>query len=89
MEEEGHRLHRGLQQAQRQRGPQVARDGIGHQGGDANVDHVVAACFHQHGFVLAGSAADVGHGGLFFTSSSGPAVVSRDVEMVVILNSVC
>ena len=59
MEEEGHRLHRGLQQAQGERGPQVAGDGIRHQGSHADMDEVVAARFHQHGLVLAGNAADV------------------------------
>lgn len=88
MEEEGHRLHCGLQQAQGERGPEVARDGVSHHGCNANVDEVVAGGLHQHGFVLVCDPADVGHGGLhFFSRQPWDAVNCRDGEIVVILNS--
>ena len=60
MEEEGHSLHRGLQQAEGERRNQIARDGIRHQGGHADVDHVIAAGLGQRGQVMAGGDADAG-----------------------------
>ena len=71
MEEEGECLHRRLQQAERERSNQVAGDRIGHQGGDGDVDQVVAAGLEQHGLVLAGGAADAGHGVLL---DDGPPI---------------
>lgn len=47
MEEEGKGLDRGLQQAQRQRGNQIAGHGIGNAGCHGDVDHVIAGRLGQ------------------------------------------
>ena len=85
MKEEGHRLHRGFQQAQRERRPEIARDGIGHDGRHADVNHVVAAGFHQHGLVVACSLANAGHGGLLVAAMPAQVGDRRD-QMIIILN---
>ena len=62
MEEEGHGLDGGLQQAERQRSPEVAGHGIGHGRRHRDVDDVVAGGFHQRVAVVVQGLADAGHG---------------------------
>ena len=64
MEEEGHGLHRGLQQAERQRGPEIAGHGIGHGRCHGDMDDVVAGGLQQRASVVVKGLADAAHGAL-------------------------
>jgi hypothetical protein len=54
MEEKGKGLHRGLQQAERQRQQEVAGDRIGHQGGNRDVQQVIGSGFLQGRQIVTG-----------------------------------